>query len=68
MGDLDGDTYMVMWDSDLVNGFKENHDASTNKKVDRKDIKSDAETDHIINYLRKDNLGKLCNLHMALCD
>ena len=25
MGDLDGDTYMVMWDSDLVNGFKENH-------------------------------------------
>jgi hypothetical protein len=39
-----------------------------NKKVDRKDIKSDNETDHIINYLRKDNLGKLCNLHMALCD
>jgi hypothetical protein len=21
-----------------------------------------------VNYLKNDNLGKLCNLHMALCD
>jgi RNA-dependent RNA polymerase len=25
MGDLDGDTYMVLWDKDIVNEFKENH-------------------------------------------
>ena len=51
MGDLDGDTYMVLWDDDLVNGFKENFPASENVKVSRKDHKSDDPADHIINYL-----------------
>jgi RNA-dependent RNA polymerase len=68
MGDLDGDTYMVIWDKDIVDGLKENHDPSDNVKVDGKEIRSDDPIDHIINYMQKDNLGQLCNLHMALCD
>jgi hypothetical protein len=68
MGDLDGDTYMVIWDADLVKGFQNNYPASENVKVSRKDHKSEDPTDHIVNYLKKDNLGLLCNLHMALCD
>lgn len=67
-GDLDGDTYMVVWDSELVGGFKENYPASENRKEVGKDIKSTDPIENIINYLSKDNLGTLCNLHMALCD
>lgn len=59
---------MVIWDRELVGGFKENHKPSQNVKVSKKDIKSEDPVEHIINYLQKDNLGKLCNMHMALCD
>lgn len=68
MGDLDGDTYMVLFDRDIVDGFKENHAPSQNTKISGKDIKSTDPIEHIINYLSKDNLGKLSHLHMALCD
>lgn len=68
MGDLDGDTYMVISDRDLVDSFKENHAPSQNTKVSGKDLKSTDPIDNIINYLKKDNLGKLSHLHMALCD
>lgn len=59
---------MVIWDKDIVNEFKENHEPSKNTKIDGKEISSDDPVDHIINYMQKDNLGQLCNLHMALCD
>lgn len=32
MGDLDGDTYFVTWDKDLVGNFKENHPPGQNAK------------------------------------
>ncbi len=57
MGDLDGDTYMVIWDKDIVNEFKENHEPSKNTKIDGREIISDDPVDHIINYMQKDNLG-----------
>jgi len=28
-GDLDGDTYMVIWDQEITNGFEGNHEPST---------------------------------------
>ena len=68
MGDLDGDTYFVTWDKELVNGFAGNHPPGQNAKQQGKDLKNDDPAEHIVNYLKKDNLGKLCDLHMALCD
>lgn len=68
MGDLDGDTYLVIWDKDLVSAFGPNHEPSNNEKVEGRDFKSDDPVEHILNYLKKDNLGKLCNMHQALCD
>ena len=68
LGDLDGDTYFVTWDKDIVNAFKENYPPGKNSHVQGKAIKSDDPADNIVNYLKKDNLGKLCDLHMALCD
>lgn len=40
MGDLDGDTYMVLWDKDIVNNFKGNVQPSENVKITTKGIKS----------------------------
>ena len=68
MGDLDGDTYFVTWDKELVDPFKENYPPAKNAKQEGKEIKNDDPAEHIVNYLKKDNLGKLCDLHMALCD
>lgn len=70
-GDLDGDVYMVIWNKLIVGGLKRTHKPAVYKKfnedpkliVDSKDIE-----DHMADYFQKDNLGKLSNLHLALCD
>lgn len=38
-GDLDGDTYMVVWDEDLVKSFGQNHAPSAPEAV-KKGVKS----------------------------
>ena len=70
MGDLDGDTYSCIWDTRLVSHFQnctEESDPSGESKKYMKSEKQEAST-AIENYLLKDNLGYLCNMHMALCD
>jgi hypothetical protein len=56
-GDLDGDVYMTIWDKEIVESFGENHPPSENIKVNKNEIHSASETDHLCNYLQKDNLG-----------
>jgi len=68
MGDLDGDTYFVTWDEEIVNAFGENYPPGKNAKQQGKEFVNADPAEHIVNYLKKDNLGKLCDLHMALCD
>jgi hypothetical protein len=68
MGDLDGDTYSFYWDKDIVDSFKANYPPAVNRKISKSGIGSLDPVDHIVYYLQRDSLGKLCDLHMALCD
>jgi len=71
-GDLDGDTKFVSWDSELLShlSVEQTVEPATYKKPDFISEKPPAETlaDYFTFYLERDVLGKLSNLHLALCD
>lgn len=70
-GDLDGDVYMCIWDSELVNSLPSENirpPAVYKKYPEDKLVDSDEIVDHMKVYFQKDNLGTLAHLHLGLCD
>lgn len=71
-GDLDGDVYFVCWDKILVESLDQKmlEPPATYSKPTLVNEKPESDTlpDHFIFYLERDVLGKLANLHLALCD
>lgn len=71
-GDLDGDVYFVCWERTIIDQLEPEmmeQPAKYSKPVlltEKPD--SDSLPDHFIFYLERDVLGKLANLHLALCD
>jgi len=71
-GDLDGDVYFVCWDDGLTSHLTEDNMKPPAKyaKPDLIKEKPKEETiaDYFTFYLERDVLGRLANLHLALCD
>lgn len=71
-GDLDGDVYFVCWEKSLVDSLDPEmlEPPATYSKPTLVNEKPESDTlpDHFIFYLERDVLGKLANLHLALCD
>ncbi|CDW77053.1 rna-directed rna polymerase [Stylonychia lemnae] len=72
-GDLDGDVYFVCWDKMLLDNIDPNN-IEEPAKYEKPQLITEqpADTSHIadyyIFYLQRDVLGKLANMHLALCD
>ena len=71
-GDLDGDVYFVCWDNELISHLNVDQmvDPGNYSKPSTVKVKPPQEglPDYFIFYLERDILGKICNLHVALCD
>ena len=71
-GDLDGDVYFVSWNSSILANLSEEClcPPSTYSKPTLIHEKPDCDNiaDYFIFYLERDVLGKLANMHLALCD
>jgi RNA-dependent RNA polymerase len=71
-GDLDGDVYFVCWDTELLTYFKrenvEEAQAYEKPKILHEKPDGDTLADYFVFYLERDVLGKIANLHLALCD
>ena len=71
-GDLDGDTYFVCWDQELISQLSvdQMYDPGNYDKPSTISEKPPQEglADYFVFYLERDILGKICNLHLALCD
>lgn len=79
-GDLDGDTYFVCWDAELVSYFDPDRpvDVADNNNNSLKanlrerqpfDRPNEQEIpDHLIWFYKRDNTGQMNNLHLAICD
>ncbi|KAF1971230.1 RdRP-domain-containing protein [Bimuria novae-zelandiae CBS 107.79] len=71
-GDLDGDTYSVIWDSVAVNGCRRVWSPAKYPRVIPKSIgrpvKQEDITDFFIKFMATDQLGLIANRHMILAD
>ena len=72
-GDLDGDVYFVWWDAELMEKHLMPSMVLPPAKYEKPKIiheKPDGDTlaDYFVFYLERDVLGKISNLHLALCD
>ena len=71
-GDLDGDVYFICWDQELIKHLDVQmmeEPAKYSKPVVIKDKPhGESLADYFVFYLERDVLGKLANLHLALCD
>lgn len=71
-GDLDGDVYFVCWENAIIEHINEEamEEPATYTKptLIKEKPESDSLPDHFVFYLKRDVLGKLANLHLALCD
>jgi RNA-dependent RNA polymerase len=72
-GDLDGDVYFVCWEETIlqhVSPASINPPAKYQKPTIIYDKPADSENiaDYIVFYMERDVLGKLANMHLALCD
>lgn len=70
-GDIDGDVYMALWDELILEHLTPDvirKPATYKKFMDNGGLTSNRIEDHIKRYFEKDNLGRLSNLHLALCD
>lgn len=71
-GDLDGDVYFVCWDEALTSHLIEKN-MKPPAKYTKPDLikekpKEETIADYFTFYLERDVLGRLANLHLALCD
>jgi hypothetical protein len=71
-GDLDGDVYFVCWEAELLSHLSpetmmepQSYEKPT---VPKEKPDGNALADYFVFYLERDVLGKLANLHLALCD
>lgn len=71
-GDLDGDVYFVCWDRELMQHLRpeimEPPAKYQKPEFIKEKPKGDTLADYFVFYLERDVLGKLANLHLALCD
>lgn len=71
-GDLDGDIFFICWDQALISHLSpEKMEAPANYSKPTlltQAPRSDNIADHFVFYLERDVLGKIANLHLALCD
>ena len=71
-GDLDGDVYFVSWDKVLMQHLKpemiEPPALYEKPKLLKEYPDGDTLADYFVFYLERDVLGKIANLHLALCD
>ena len=72
-GDLDGDVYFVCWDKELIGKHLTKEMVQPPQKYEKPTIlKEKTEgndiADYFLWYLERDVLGKIANLHLALCD
>lgn len=72
-GDLDGDVYFVCWEKSIIEHLspdKMKEPAKYQKPtfINEKPVDSNNIADYIVFYLERDVLGKLANMHLALCD
>jgi RNA-dependent RNA polymerase len=70
-GDLDGDDYLVIWDSDVVSNVENNkpmnYFAAAPQQLDR-DVEVHDITSFFVNYIKNDRLGSIANAHLAWAD
>ncbi|KAL8853007.1 MAG: hypothetical protein Q9221_002155 [Calogaya cf. arnoldii] len=69
-GDLDGDLFQIIWDRTLIpaacekpSGYSKRLPEELDRQVTRKDM-----SDHFIDFMKNDLLGRVANLHMILAD
>ena len=71
-GDLDGDVYFICWDQELISQLSVEQmvdPGNYTKPTTIKDKPDGSELpDYFVFYLERDILGKVANLHLALCD
>ena len=71
-GDLDGDVYFVCWCKDLFAHLNKDMELPPQKYEKPTIVKEKPDgneiSDYFIWYLERDVLGKIANLHLALCD
>ena len=67
--DLDGDTYFVSWNPDLLPPKIEEPASYVGKKPKKVDeVKLEDIFDFFVDYMKNDALGPICNAHMAFAD
>jgi RNA-dependent RNA polymerase len=73
-GDLDGDLYFAIWDSDLVpTRAMEPMDYSVPSASEYGigepgEVTAHHISDFFVKYMKNDNLGRICNAHVAFAD
>lgn len=71
-GDLDGDVYQVIWAEDLTKHLTEKSmyppATYTKPKLINRKPPRERISDYLCFYFNHDNLGKIANIHLALCD
>lgn len=72
-GDLDGDQYSVIWDKGLIppkSSIDEPLDYSSlvAKNLDPQEITEDGIADFFVKNVMNSSLGRIANMHLALCD
>jgi len=71
-GDLDGDVYFVTWQKELVSNLPPHKVHPPAVYTKPKLVETKPKVEHIADYLcfyfANDNLGKIANIHLALCD
>lgn len=72
-GDLDGDIYFVCWEPSIISTLSPEKmlpPATYTKPTSLTEHPHDSDTiaDYFVFYLERDVLGKLANMHLALCD
>ncbi|XP_044489064.1 probable RNA-dependent RNA polymerase 1 [Mangifera indica] len=68
--DLDGDVYFVCWDPDLIppHMYPPMDYTSTTPRIIDKEVTIEDVEEFFVDYMAKENLGIICNAHVAFAD